>query len=125
RVNRPVQVSWSTPVVVKTTQRAEMIVSGNEFLISYDPNTGKEFWRAAGLKSHAIATPVAGHGLVILSSGFPSKVITAIKLGGSRAPDGPDKKTWRHNKGTAYGPSPNLYGDHVYPVKDRGSPTRP
>jgi outer membrane protein assembly factor BamB len=120
RVKRPVQVSWSTPVVVKTPQRAELIVSGNEFLISYDPNTGKEFWRAGGLKSHAIATPVAGHGLVILSSGFPSKVITAIKLGGSGALDGTDKIAWRYNKGTSYVPSPILYGDYVYLMSDGG-----
>jgi outer membrane protein assembly factor BamB len=120
RVKRPVQVSWATPVVVKTPQRAEMIVSGNEFLISYDPSAGKEFWRAGGLKSHAIATPVAGHGLVILSSGFPSKVITAIKLGGSGALDGTDKIAWRYNKGTAYVPSPILYGDYVYLMSDGG-----
>ena len=60
RVKRPISVSWATPVIVKTQQRAELIVSGNEFLISYDPNTGKEIWRTKGLKSHAIATPVVG-----------------------------------------------------------------
>jgi outer membrane protein assembly factor BamB len=120
RVARSVQVSWSTPIVVKTAQRAELIVSGNEFLISYDPKTGQEYWRAGGLKSHAIATPVAGHGLVILSSGYPSKVITAIKLGGSGNLDGTDKIVWRYNKGTAYVPSPILYGDYVYLMSDAG-----
>ncbi|HEX5083132.1 MAG TPA: PQQ-binding-like beta-propeller repeat protein [Blastocatellia bacterium] len=120
RVKRPVQVSWATPVIVKTPQRAELIVSGNEFLISYDPNTGKEIWRTGGLKSHAIATPVVGHGLVILSSGFPSKVITAVKLGGQGNLDDTDKIAWRYNKGTSYVPSPILYGDYVYLMSDSG-----
>ena len=120
RVKRPISVSWATPVIVKIQQRAELIVSGNEFLISYDPNTGKEIWRTKGLKSHAIATPVVGHGLVILSSGFPSKVITAVKLGGQGNLDDTDNIAWRYNKGTSYVPSPILYGDYVYLMSDGG-----
>jgi outer membrane protein assembly factor BamB len=120
RIARPVQASWATPVIVKTAERAELVTSGNEFLISYDPATGKELWRATGLKSHAIATPVVGHGLVILSSGYPSKVITAIRLGGSGNLDGTDKIAWRYNKGTSYVPSPILYGDYLYLMSDAG-----
>ena len=124
RVARPVQVSWTTPVITQSNAagggRAELITSGNEFLISYDPKTGKELWRAGGLKSHAIATPVIGHGLAILSSGYPQKVITAVKLGGSGNLDGTDKIAWRYNKGTAYVPSPIFYGDYVYLMSDAG-----
>ena len=120
RVARPIQVSWTTPLLIKTPQRDELVTSGNEFLISYDPATGKELWRASGLKSHAIATPVVGHGLVILSSGYPSKVIKAIKLGGSGNLDGTDKIAWQYNKGTSYVPSPILYGDYLYLMSDAG-----
>jgi outer membrane protein assembly factor BamB len=120
RVPRQIGVSWATPVIVKTGQRDELITSGNEFLISYDPPTGKELWRAAGLKSHAIATPVVGHGLVILSSGYPSKVIVAVRPGGSGTIDETDKIAWRYNKGTAYVPSPIIYGDYLYLMSDAG-----
>jgi len=34
-------VSWATPVMVETQLRTELIASGNEFIISYDPKTGK------------------------------------------------------------------------------------
>ncbi|MEP7270258.1 MAG: PQQ-binding-like beta-propeller repeat protein [Acidobacteriota bacterium] len=120
KVARPVQASWTTPVIARTPKRTELITSGNEFLISYDPATGKEFWRAAGLKSHAIATPVVGHGLVILSSGYPAKAIVAVRLGGSGVVDGTDQIAWRYNKGTAYVPSPILYGDYLYLMSDAG-----
>ncbi|MBI1764960.1 MAG: PQQ-like beta-propeller repeat protein [Acidobacteria bacterium] len=120
RVARPIQGSWFTPVIVTVAGRTEMITSGNEFLISYDPATGKELWRTGGLKSHAIATPIVGHGLAILSSGFPSKVVTAVKLGGSGNLDGTEKIAWRYSKGTAYVPSPILYGDYVYLMSDAG-----
>jgi outer membrane protein assembly factor BamB len=120
RVARPIQGSWATPVIVKVAGRTEMVTSGNEFLISYDPATGKELWRATGLKSHAIATPVVGHGLAILSSGYPAKAVTAVRLGGSGNLDGTDKIAWKYNKGTAYVPSPILYGDYVYLMSDAG-----
>jgi outer membrane protein assembly factor BamB len=120
KVSRPVQSSWTTPVIAKAPNRMELITSGNEFLISYDPATGKEYWRAVGLKSHAIATPVVGHGLVILSSGYPAKAVVAIRLGGSGVIDGTDRIVWRFNKGTSYVPSPILYGDYVYLMSDAG-----
>ncbi|MEO6725993.1 MAG: PQQ-binding-like beta-propeller repeat protein [Blastocatellia bacterium] len=120
RVDRPVQGSWATPVIVKVAERTEMVTSGNEFLISYAPATGKELWRTTGLKSHAIATPMIGHGLAILSSGYPAKAVTAVKLGGSGNLDGTDKIAWKYNKGTAYVPSPILYGDYAYLMSDAG-----
>lgn len=120
RVKRPVQASWATPVIVRTPTRDELVTSGNEWLIGYDPATGKEYWRATGVRSHAIATPLVGHGLVIFSSGFPSKAIIAVRPGGSGNIDGTDRIVWKYNKGTAYVPSPILYGDYVYLMSDAG-----
>lgn len=120
RVKRQVGVSWATPVVVQTKERVELITAGNEFIISYDPKTGNEWWRTTGLKSHAIATPAVKGELVILSSGFPSKVVKAIRLGGSGNLDGTDRIVWTYNKGTAYVTSPILYGDFIYLMSDAG-----
>ena len=120
RVKRPVSVSWATPVIVRTKERVELVTAGNEFIISYDPKTGKEWWRATGLKSHAIATPAIKGDLVVISSGFPSKVIKAIRLGGSGQVDGTDRIVWTYNKGTAYVTSPILYGEYIYLMNDAG-----
>ncbi len=118
--HRPIQSSWTTPVLVNAGQRTELVTSGNELLIAYDPATGEEYWRATGLKSHAIATPLVGHGLVIFSSGYPTKTMVAVRPGGSGNIDGTDRIVWRYNKGTAYVPSPILYGDYVYLISDAG-----
>ncbi|MFH1572403.1 MAG: PQQ-binding-like beta-propeller repeat protein [Acidobacteriota bacterium] len=120
REKRQVGVSWATPVVVETEGRAELVTSGNEFIISYDPETGREWWRAEGLKSHAIATPAVKGDLVIVSSGFPSKIVKAIRLGGSGVLDGTDKIVWTYSRGTAYVPSPIIYGDYLYLMSDGG-----
>jgi outer membrane protein assembly factor BamB len=118
RTPRKVQVSWSTPLLVQTATRAELITSGTEFVIAYDPATGKELWRHKGVESNAIPSPVANNDLVFISAGFPAKIAMAIKLGGNG--DLAEQVVWKYAKGTAYVPSPILYGDYLYLTSDRG-----
>jgi outer membrane protein assembly factor BamB len=117
---RKVQISWSTPLLVKTAQRTELITSGNETVISYDPENGKELWQAKGHGSNAIPSPLAGHGMVFVYAGFPAKKTMAIKLGGKGDISETSNIVWRYEKGTAYVPSSILYGDYIYLMTDRG-----
>jgi outer membrane protein assembly factor BamB len=124
RVARKVQISWATPVIVKAQaggrQRDELVTSGTEAVIAYDPATGRELWRSKGLESNAVPSPVAGKGVVVLSAGYPAKIAMAIKPGGSGDVSGSPQILWTYAKGTAYVPSPILYGDYVYLVTDKG-----
>jgi outer membrane protein assembly factor BamB len=120
RTPRKVQASWATPILVRAAGRTELITSGNEFVISYDPATGKEYWRCRGLESNAIPTPLAGHNMVFISAGYPAKRTIAIKLGGSGDLTNSPNIAWKYEKGTAYVPSPILYGDYIYLTTDRG-----
>lgn len=120
KVPRKVQVGWSTPVLVRAAKRAELIASGAEAVISYDPATGKELWRSKGLNSNAVPSPVAGHDMVFISAGYPAKIATAIRLGGTGDISNSPGIVWKYEKGTAYVPSPILYGDYLYLMTDRG-----
>ena len=120
RTPRKVQVSWSTPLLVKTATRSELITSGTEFVVAYDPATGKELWRHKGVESNAIPSPVANNEMVFLVAGFPAKIAMAIKLGQNGDLTGTPNVPWRYAKGTAYVPSPILYGDYLYLTTDRG-----
>lgn len=80
-VKRPVQISWSTPVLVPAGNRTELVTNGTELVISYDPATGKELWRTVGVESNAIHTPLVGKGLVVVTAGFPAKKVIAIRPG--------------------------------------------
>ncbi len=120
RTPRKVQVSWSTPLLVRTANRAELITSGTETVISYDPATGKELWRHKGVESNAIPSPVANNEMVFLVAGFPAKIALAIRLGQSGDLTGTPNVPWKYEKGTAYVPSPILYGDYLYLTTDRG-----
>lgn len=118
--DRKVQVSWSTPLLARTAKRAELITSGTESVIAYDPATGAELWRHKGLESNAIPSPVANSDMAFLVAGFPAKVAYALRLGQSGDLTGTPNVSWTYAKGTAYVPSPILYGDYLYLTTDRG-----
>ncbi len=117
---RKIQVSWSTPLLVKTATRTELIASGTEFVIAYEPATGKELWRHKGLESNAIPTPVANNETTYLVAGYPAKIALAIRLGQNGDLTGTPNVLWKYEKGTAYVPSPILYGEYLYLTTDRG-----
>ena len=100
--------------------RTELVTSGAESVIAYDPATGRELWRANGTSSHPIPSAVAGHGLVFVSAGSQAKRALAIRLGGSGDLTDSPSIAWRYNKGTAYVPSPILYGRYLYLMTDTG-----
>ncbi len=108
---RAVQASWATPLLYE----GQLIASGNENIIAYDPKTGEELWRVPGLKSHAIHTPVPGDGMVVVSSGFPAKRTFGLNVGKTG-----EHLKWTYEKGTAYVPSPILYQGLLYLMSDKG-----
>jgi outer membrane protein assembly factor BamB len=120
RVKRDHRKTHSTPLIVRAGKRVELIASGAETVIAYDPSTGKELWRCDGVKGHAIPSAVAGHDMVFTSAGYPSKLAMGVKLGGSGNLTGTSHVVWSYDKGTAYVTSPILYGDYVYFVSDKG-----
>jgi outer membrane protein assembly factor BamB len=109
--------SWATPLLVDTGSRTELLASGAEAVIAYDPATGKELWRSEGTISHPIPSIVAGDGLAFATAGSQRKVALALRVG---ADHGDDRIAWRYDKGTAYVPSPILYRGLLYLMTDRG-----
>lgn len=117
KMPRPVQISWSTPVLVPVGSSTELVTNGTEYVIAYDPATGRELWRTTGVESNAVHTPLVGKGLVIVSAGYPAKKVIAIRPGAVAA----DKRVaWAYAKGTGYVLSNILYGDYVYLLTDSG-----
>jgi outer membrane protein assembly factor BamB len=114
------RMSWATPVIVRTPERVQLVASGAEAVISYDPATGKEIWRSQGVVSHAIPSPVFNNEMIFLTAGSQAKRAFAVKLGATGNVTGTPNVAWTYEKGTAYVPSPILYGDYLYLTTDRG-----
>ena len=76
--------SWSTPMLIKSGEREELIVNFPSRVTAFDPKSGKELWTAKGVGPTIYTTPVWGEGaLVATSSGPGGGGAIAVKPGGS------------------------------------------
>jgi outer membrane protein assembly factor BamB len=105
---------WSSPLIVKHDNRLQVVINNTTKIRSYDLVTGKLIWECAGMTANAIPSPVAGHGMVYVMSGFRGSAALAIKLGKTGDLTGTDAIAWKHEKSTPYVPSPLLFDDLLY-----------
>ncbi len=62
---RPVSASWATPCVVDAAGTEQLLTSANPWVISYDPESGQEIWRAKCMEGGDVASsPVCAEGIV-------------------------------------------------------------
>ncbi len=112
KVERKEAANWSTPSIVQNGSQPMLVAPGMKNTIAYDPRNGKELWRTKGVVGNTVPSIVSGLGMIFPSAGYPDKRVYGITMDGSLA--------WSYEKGTAYVPSPILYGDYLYIPTDRG-----
>jgi outer membrane protein assembly factor BamB len=113
--------SYCVPLVRTIAGRAQMILTGDKSVASYDPATGALHWIMDGPTEQFVASPVYSEktGLVYVTGGYPEHHILAIR------PDGTGDVTrthivWRTNRGAAYVPSPIIEKDFFLVISDSG-----
>jgi len=114
KVDRDEPTSWSTPLVVDSKGKAQVIVSATRRVRSYDLATGKELWECGGQTVNVIPSPVAVGGVVYCVSGYMGSAAVAIRLDAEGDVTGTKKVLWRHERGTPYVPSPLLAGNRLW-----------
>jgi outer membrane protein assembly factor BamB len=110
--------TWATPLVVEQNGRAQVVVSGMNRLRSYDLETGTLVWHTGGVTMNPIPSPVAGDGMVFVTSGFRGNSLKAIRLADAKGEiTGPPALAWTLDRDTPYVPSPLLYDGILYFLK--------
>lgn len=118
---RDEETSWSSPYAFEHDGIAQVVLSGANFLTSYDPATGDEIWKCAGLTTHPVPTPVYSDGFLYATCGTGGRKATVvIRMGGTGDLSGTDAVVWTMQKGSSYNPSPLVWGDELYLVNDGG-----
>ena len=117
---REEDTSWTTPLIVEHGGRTLAVASGGNFVTAYDLGSGEVVWRARGMTPHPIPTPVAGEGLLIAVSGSRERRALAIRLGRQGNLTRTDAIAWSLDRGAPYNPSPLLWDDELYLVRDGG-----
>ncbi|MGO8696257.1 MAG: PQQ-binding-like beta-propeller repeat protein [Limisphaerales bacterium] len=114
RTPRDEGTSWSTPLILESDGRKQVIVSASIKVHSYDLATGRELWSCSSPVQNAIPCPVTADGLVFLASGARGSAVQAIRLGRDGDLTGSDAIAWSHDKGTPPVPSPLLTDNLLY-----------
>ena len=112
--------AYATPIIMTVDGRDLLISVGSMAIYAYEPETGKEVWRAETIGVHsASCRPVTDGGMVFATMGFSKGQLVAIK------PDGKGNVTdshvaWRHTKAVPKKPSPILADGLLYLIDDKG-----
>ncbi|MBN1421470.1 MAG: PQQ-binding-like beta-propeller repeat protein [Planctomycetes bacterium] len=129
RIDRDEKSNWSTPFVWETPAGSQIVTPGTGKVRSYGAG-GELLWELKGMSSITIPTPVAGSGMVFVSSGFvadPLRPIYAIRpeAKGDITPktgeSGNAAIAWCRRDAAPYNPSPLYYDGLLYVLYDRGT----
>lgn len=119
--------AYTTPALLATADRAQIVITGGDYVTGHDPATGAEVWRAAGLNPrHAgnyriVASPVVVEGMIIA----PTRRTPLLALrGGGNGDVTESHLVWKWDRqGSPDVPTPVSDGRHLYMADDRGALT--
>lgn len=121
------QDSYSSPFILRSGGKAQLVYAGGEVINAYEPATGEEAWRFGGLKvSHPYGRTIAGptgnkDTVVVVASGFQNRgYTTAIKTGG-HGDITQTHKLWTSQKFSADCPTPVIHDGRLYSIRDDGN----
>jgi outer membrane protein assembly factor BamB len=110
--------TWSQPFVAAHGGRKQIVVTATTRMRSYDFETGKQIWEAAGIGVNPIPTPVQQNDLIHVMSGYRNPNLMAIRLGREGDLTGTDAIAWSATRGLSYTASPVLHDNRLYVVTD-------
>ena len=81
KVSRPVNASWSSPIVINTGGVSQLITVANPYVMAYDPASGAELWRSNQISGEPAPAPIFAANLVLAIA--PMDQLVAIRPDGS------------------------------------------
>ncbi len=114
--------AYTTPIIVKTGGKLQLISPGARAAFAYDPHTGKEIWTATYPGFSNATSAVVKDNVTYISTGFGKTEMLAIKTDGT----GDVTNThilWTVNRNMPQQPSSVIVGDLLYQVNEGGIAT--
>lgn len=133
RVERPTDApreapdAYTTPLIVTSGGRTDLVISGADYVTGHDPKTGSELWRAGGLNPQkaanyrVVGSPLFAGGLIIA----PTRVrpMLALRPGGVGDVSGSHLAWSFTGRAGPDVPTPVSDGERLYLVNDQGLAT--
>ncbi|MEO1995526.1 MAG: PQQ-binding-like beta-propeller repeat protein, partial [Planctomycetaceae bacterium] len=120
KVPRPNHRGWSSPILVDTGKRQEVVVNGHEGVVAYAPQTGKTLWSCRCPRGRGTPTVTPAGGVIYALNGLGGGGAYAIRTGGTG--DVTDQqRLWITERRTRDLPSPIIIGQTMLVMSLRGS----
>lgn len=120
--------SWGTPFVHHGKDRTQVVVNGWPWVVSYDLETGNEFWKIRGGGDNPVPTPFTANDWIYVTSahGGQSPIyVVHPDANGDVTPSNNGAKgksiIWSTNKGGSYMSSPVVYRNLLYLGNSNGT----
>ncbi len=127
RIDRQGEVAtWSTPLVVITEDRAQIVCNGYRQMAGYDLATGDTLWHLNNGGDVPVPTPLFANGLIYLTNGHgrsPVYAVTPAATGDitpSESETGNNGLAWWQARNGAYMPTPLALEGLLYTCNDNG-----
>lgn len=77
--NRPVKISWASPIIVNTGKRTEIILAAEPYVAAYNPANGQELWKIDCISGEVGPSVTYANGIIFSVNDYSK--LTAIKTG--------------------------------------------
>ena len=112
--------SYVTPIIRNVAGRAQMVLSGNRCIVSYNPRDGSRHWEIDGPTEQFVASMVYDGELFFMAAGFPTYHVMALRPDG-RGDVSDTHVRWHVKNVRCYVPSPVVEGKYLLVADDRGT----
>ena len=103
---------WSTPVLIQTKGRTELVLNGEPAVKGYDPLTGKELWTCKSFAGRGEPTVAPGKDMLYVVNGLAGDIY-AVRPGGNGDVTKSHIAWHTPRKGGRDQPSPILVGNYL------------
>jgi outer membrane protein assembly factor BamB len=110
--------TWSTPLVIRTGGREELIVTMPHRVRAFDPASGEDLWSCDGLGDLVYPSPVLADGILIALSGFGGPGL-AVRPGG-KGDVTASHRLWHQPKTRPFIGTGVVRGGHLYVADIQG-----
>lgn len=117
---RPDHRGWSTPILIQTPTREEMVLNGHEGVAAYDPETGKQLWLCECVRGRGSPMVTPANGLLYVLNGLSGGGAYCVQPGGSGDVTGTMRK-WLSPRSGRDLASPIVLGNTVLAMGLRSS----
>ena len=113
RTKRRDHRGWSTPIVVDTGKRRELVLNGHEGVQAYDPASGRELWFCSSAVGRGEPTITPAGDVLCVVNGLKGGKIYAVRPGGEGDVSESHRAWETPRQGARDCPSPIVIGDYM------------